>query len=98
MQMPQNARASKKDLIENLSMMIEQQKVSYPDIPELITELNLYGFTTGSTGLIRYDAPQGYYDDTVIALALAAWLVRKPKDIRAWSFGPVSRMGGGLRR
>jgi len=68
--------ASKKDLIENLSINIENQTVSYPDIPELINEMGLFGFTTGKTGLIHYGAPEGYHDDCVISLALACWLLR----------------------
>jgi len=75
--------ASKKDLVENLSIQIENQTVSYPEIPELINELELFGFTTGKTGLIHYGAPEGYHDDCVISLALAAWLVRRsgPMDV-----------------
>jgi len=70
--------ASKADLIENLSMQIENQTVSYPNIPELINELSLYGYETGKTGIIRYGAPEGYHDDIVTALALAAWQFKKP--------------------
>lgn len=71
--------ASKKDLIENLSIMIENKQVSYPEIPELINELELFGFTRTKGGTIQYAAPEGYYDDCVISLALAAWQLRKPK-------------------
>jgi hypothetical protein len=71
--------ASKADLIENLSIQIENQAISYPDIPELINELKLYGYETGKTGIIRYGAPEGYHDDIVIALALAAWQLKKPR-------------------
>ena len=71
--------ASKKDLIENLSMMMDNELVTYPEIPELINELKLFGYTVGSTGLVRYGAPEGYHDDCVIALALACWQIRKPR-------------------
>lgn len=71
--------ASKKDLVENLSINIENQTISYPEIPELINELKIFGFTVGTTGIIRYGAPEGYHDDTVISLALAAWQLSKPK-------------------
>jgi hypothetical protein len=70
--------ASKADLIENLSMVIEKQEISYPDIPELINELGLFGFTRTKGGTIQYGAPEGYHDDIVIALALAAWMLKKP--------------------
>ena len=72
--------ASKADLIENLSMMIEQQKIPYPDIPELINELKLFGYTQTKGGTTRYGAPEGYHDDCVIALALAAWQLQMPKS------------------
>lgn len=68
--------ASKADLIENLSIMIEQRQISYPDIPELVNELKLYGYEQLPSGTVRYGAPQGYHDDCVIALALAAWQSR----------------------
>jgi len=75
--------ASKKDLIENLSMMIENKQISYPNIPELVNELKLFGYTTTAAGTVRYSAPEGYHDDCVIALALAAWQVRRagPLDV-----------------
>ena len=53
--------------------------ISYPDIPELINELRLYGYTTTQGGTVRYGAPEGYHDDCVIALALAAWQLHKPR-------------------
>jgi len=69
--------ATKKDLIENLSMMIENQKITIPPIPELINELKLYGYKTTPSGNVQYGAPQGYHDDCVIALALAAWQLKR---------------------
>ena len=68
--------ATKKDLIENLSIMIENQKLSIPQIPELINELKLYGYKTSPSGNVQYGAPEGYHDDCVVALALAAWQLR----------------------
>jgi len=74
--------ASKADLIENLIMMIEQQQISYPDIPELVNELKLYGYETLPSGTIRYGAPESYHDDCVTALALASWQLRTAQP--AW--------------
>ena len=62
-------------MIENLSLMIEQHQVTYPDIPELRAELKAYGWTKSKGGNIIYGAQEGH-DDTVIALALAAWQMR----------------------
>lgn len=75
--------ASKKDLIENLSIMMENKQISFPNIPELVNELKLFGYSTTAGGTVRYGAPEGYHDDCVIALALAAWQVRRagPLDV-----------------
>jgi len=70
--------ASKQDLIENLSIHIDNRELSYPDIPVLINELQLFGYTISPGGTIHYNAPENYHDDCVIALALAAWQACKP--------------------
>jgi hypothetical protein len=72
--------ASKKDLVENLSIQIENQQISIPNIPELIAELGLFGYKISPAGVTTYGAPEGYHDDTVIALALATWFQNKPKS------------------
>jgi hypothetical protein len=69
--------ATKKELIENLSMMIENKQISIPNIPVLINELRLFGYKMSPSGLVQYSAPEGYHDDCVIALALAAWQNRR---------------------
>ena len=71
--------ASKKDLIENLSIAIENKAVTYPDIPVLISELGLYGYKISPAGVTTYNAPDGYHDDCVISLALAVWQQIKPR-------------------
>jgi hypothetical protein len=68
--------ASKKDLIENLSIAIDNKAVSYPDIPVLLSELGLYGYKISPAGVTSYNAPEGYHDDSVIALALACWQLK----------------------
>src|SRR5208283_5324641 len=42
--------ASKKDVIENLSLMIENRQLTTPPLPELINELKLYGYKTTESG------------------------------------------------
>lgn len=70
---------TKKDLIENLSLMLDNGQITYPDVPVLVNELQLFGYTVSPGGVIRYTAPEGYHDDCVIALALAAWPLQQPK-------------------
>jgi phage FluMu gp28-like protein len=69
--------ATKKDLIENLSIMIENGQLTIPQVPELINELKLYGYKTTPSGNVQYGAPEGYHDDAVVALALAAWQLKR---------------------
>ena len=63
--------------------MIENGQVTIPQIPELINELKLYGYKISASGNVQYGAPEGYHDDCVVALALAAWqLKRSPPLLR----------------
>lgn len=71
---------SKSAVIENLTQMLEEQRIVLPRVdlaPELIDELESYQFSVTDQGNVRMGAPGGAHDDTVIALALAAWQVRK---------------------
>jgi len=68
---------SKRPLIENLSINIQEKNITYPEIPELINELNIFAYKTNqTTGHTSYSAPEGYHDDIVIALALACWGIK----------------------
>jgi len=62
---------TKQQLIEALAVAIENEEISYPKIDTLIHELQLYEYEITRAGNVRYNAPQGYHDDTVIALGLA---------------------------
>lgn len=64
---------SKKRLIEGLSLAIEQGKIHFPEIPELLNELTIFGYSTTASGTVTYNAPGSYHDDTVISLALACY-------------------------
>lgn len=67
---------SKAQLIQNLSLMIERQELTYPEIDVLINELMIFQYEISGAGKFKYTAPEGYHDDSVIALALAAWGVK----------------------
>lgn len=62
---------SKKELIEKLSIWIEQHKLAMIPMEETIFELDNFSYEIGPTGYIRYNAPPGLHDDIVIAHALA---------------------------
>jgi hypothetical protein len=64
---------SKKDLVEKLSIWIEQRRIKMLNLTDTKFEFDNFGFQVGPTGRIRYGAPNGYHDDIVIATALAVW-------------------------
>lgn len=61
--------SSKQQLMEGLSVAIQQGVISFPD-GVIVTELEQFEFEYGSMG-VKYSAPSGLHDDTVCALALA---------------------------
>ena len=64
---------SKKDLIEKLSIWIEQKTLKILNIEETLNEFDNFNYEIGESGKIKYGAPQGFNDDIVIAHALAVW-------------------------
>jgi len=78
---------SKRRLVENLSLCIDQKRVTIPgtqtagrvtpdpEVKPLVDELDAFTFTVLPSGTIRYEASPGKHDDCVIALGLAAWAV-----------------------
>lgn len=73
---------SKKNIIDKLSIFIEQKRISIPNIPEIINELQAFGYTMTDAGNVKYSAPQGLHDDIVISLALAVWGLTEVTDKR----------------
>jgi hypothetical protein len=66
-------KGSKQLLIEHLAQRIEAKEISLPANEILIGELESYGMELSEKGNVTYSAPQGQFDDCVIALALAVW-------------------------
>jgi hypothetical protein len=67
---------SKKQLIQSLMMALEKEeiKILRKDLaPVQYNEMMIFEYEMTSSGLIRYNAPPGYHDDCVIALALSNW-------------------------
>lgn len=63
---------SKTELIQRLIVAIEQRRVSWPaEWATLTDELRRYEYKVSANGTLTYNAPGGYHDDCVIALALA---------------------------
>jgi len=64
---------SKKELVEKLSIFIEQKNVFIPPDPIWIDELEAFGYQLSDAGNVIYRAPEGQHDDCVFSLALAVW-------------------------
>lgn len=77
----QFTNTSKQQLIEHLSVGLEQRMVTFPKIDVLINELMIYQYEITRAGNMRYNAPDGYHDDCVISLALAYWKCKQSDAI-----------------
>jgi hypothetical protein len=62
---------SKGPLIESLALAIERQEITLLNDRVQTAELQAYEMERLPSGRFRYSAPEGAYDDTVMALALA---------------------------
>ena len=60
---------SKQQLMEGLAAAIHRREITYPDGP-IVNELEVFEYQYTATG-VRYNAPAGFHDDCVNALALA---------------------------
>lgn len=72
--------ATKQRVIEDLSVGIERRDITLLKDPVQGNELLAYDVERLPSGLIRYSAPEGMHDDTVIALALAWQLAKAPLE------------------
>lgn len=64
-------RESKQNIVDGLVLAFEKGSIQIVPDEDLIAELQAYEFAQTPTGNIRYGAPEGQHDDTVMALALA---------------------------
>ena len=64
---------TKQALIDSLVMAIEGKTIGYPELPQLLNELEIYEYEMTRAGNVRMNAPSGYHDDCVISLALAVY-------------------------
>lgn len=81
---------SKKQLIQMLMMSLEQEKIKIFDKKDPLgkvqfDEMVIFEYEMTSSGLIRYQAPEGYHDDCVVSLALANWGVQQGSAEAFWS-------------
>jgi hypothetical protein len=66
--------ATKAQIIQALELAFEQRAIKILDNDMQTAELMAYESEKLPSGLVRYSAPEGMHDDTVMALALAWWV------------------------
>jgi hypothetical protein len=64
---------TKKQLIEKLSLWIEQKICLLLPLNETLEEFDNFSYEIGPTGKIRYQAREGFHDDIVISHSLAIY-------------------------
>jgi len=77
--------ASKAEIIEGLALLFEQQSIAILPDPVLLGELQAYQAEQLPGGSLRYSAPSGQHDDTVMSLALAASVLRDKGGVLGWN-------------
>lgn len=80
--------ASRMNLLNNLAMLIEQDKIELPNDEGLLTELESFQYSLTPTGKIKVAAPETMHDDRVMSLALAVWGVTSPVPIDMYLHNP----------
>jgi len=77
--------ATKADIIESLAAAFEQANIRILDYATMIAELQAYEVERLPSGMVRYSAPDGMHDDTVMALALAWQGMASNTPLLLWS-------------
>lgn len=69
------------NLLNNLAMLLEQDKIQIPNDQGLIDELESFQYSLSPLGKIKVGVPEGLHDDRVFSLALAVWGASNPVPI-----------------
>lgn len=72
---------SKAEIVNNLSVAIENKEIWLPNDPQVIDELEIFEYEVSKTGNVSYNAPEGFHDDIVMALCLAWSGIKATHDI-----------------
>lgn len=64
---------SRNELLTNLQILLEQDKIKIPDDPALLEELEAAAWDTTAQGRTRITVPEDKHDDRLMSLALAVW-------------------------
>lgn len=72
--------ANKAEIVNNLSIAIENKDIVLPNNQQMIDELEIYEYNITKAGNVTYSAPEGFHDDIVMALCLAWDTVKDRKQ------------------
>ena len=64
---------SRRQLLDNLQVLLSQDRIKLPNDEGLLAELQSMSFTLSETGKIKLQVPEGLHDDRIFSLALACW-------------------------
>lgn len=64
---------SRNELLVNLQILLEQDKIKIPDEPELLEQLEAAVWDITAQGRTRITVPEDKHDDRLMSLALAVW-------------------------
>ena len=67
------SNTTKKQMIQNLVVMLQNEELAIPDNTVCIKEFERFEFTLLPSGAIKYAAPGKQHDDYVCSMALLAW-------------------------
>jgi hypothetical protein len=84
----QTTNATKAQIIDGLALAFEQSTISIINDLVMVSEIMAYQSERLPSGLLRYGAPEGMHDDTVIALALAWAAGSGPSASQMVDFAP----------
>ncbi len=70
--------SSRLNLLNNLAILLEQDKIKIPNDEGLIGELESFTYSLTERGKIRIGCPENMHDDRVMSLALSVWGITSP--------------------
>lgn len=82
---------SRQNLLNNLAILLEQDKIKIPADEGLISELESFQYSLTENGKIKVKVPEGLHDDRVMSLALAVHGAITPIRPDLFTAGRVQR-------
>ncbi len=87
---------SRNELLINLQILLEQDRIKIPDDPELIEELKSAFFDITAQGRTKIVVPDDKHDDRIMSLALAVWNI-PVRPLTAQNLRAQSTQTGGVQ-